>query len=137
MSDGKRKAAEKAGQGGNFHEKRSYERYRIPAVYQRYISLRVKNGESLVPSVLLNFSRHGVMFESAAAYEEGSLAEGVISAPKLLTKDIAFSFRVKYCKPGNSSFEIGAEIESLADEVWFNIFMEVHDFIVARKGDIY
>lgn len=137
MSDGRNKAAEKAGRGGNFHEKRNYERYRIPAVYQRYISLRVRTGASHVSAVLLNFSRHGLMFESAAEYDEGSLGEGVISAPKLLTRDIAFSFRVKYCKAGSNSFEIGAEIESLADEVWFNIFMEVHDFIVARKGDIY
>ena len=133
MSDKGKQSAERARQV----EKRSHERYRIPAVYQRYISLRVKAESSFVPAVLVNFSRHGIMFESAAPYAEGSLSEGVISAPKLLTRDIAFSFRVKYCKPGGNSFEIGAEIESLADEVWFNIFMEVHDFIVQRKGVVY
>lgn len=137
MSDGKRKAAEKAGHGGSFHEKRSYERFRIPAVYQRYISLRVRKGEAFMPAVLLNFSRHGVMFESAEPYGEGASAECVISAPKLLSRDIAFSLRVKYCKPGSGSYEIGAEIENPADATWFDIFMEVHDFVVARKGDIY
>ncbi len=100
-------------------------------------TLRVKAGESFIPAVLLNFSRNGVMFESAAPYDAGSSAECVISAPQLLSRDISFSFRVRYCQPRGGSFEIGAEIEILADATWFDIFTEVHDFIIARKGAVY
>jgi hypothetical protein len=77
------------------------------------------------------------MFESAAPYDAGSMAACIISAPQLLSRDISFSFRVRYCQPRDGSFEIGAEIEILADSTWFDIFTEVHDFIIARKGDVY
>ena len=137
MSEEQKRSAEEERQGGGFHEKRSHERYQVPAVYQRYITLRVKTGESFIPAVLLNFSRHGIMFESAAPYDAGSMAACIISAPQLLSRDISFSFRVRYCQPRDSSFEIGAEIEILADSTWFDIFTEVHDFIIARKGDVY
>src|SRR5574341_1255237 len=137
MSEEHKRFAEKGRQGGGFHEKRSHERYQVPAVYQRYITLRVKAGGSFIPARLLNFSMHGIMFDSAAPYDAGSLAECVISAAQLLSRDISFSFRVRYCQPRGGSFEIGAEIEILADETWFDIFTEVHDFIIARKGAVY
>jgi hypothetical protein len=97
----------------------------------------VKAGESFIPAVLLNFSRHGIMFESSMSYDSGSMAACIISAPQLLTRDITFNFRVKYCTPRSGFFEIGAEIETLTDATWFDIFTEVHDFIIARKGDVY
>ena len=137
MSDEKKDAAERVNAGGTFHEKRSHERYQVPAVYQRYITLRVKAGESFIPAVLLNFSRNGIMFESTTSFDAGLVASCIISAPQLLTRDISFNFRVKYCTPRSGFFEIGAEIETLTDATWFDIFTEVHDFIMKRKGVVY
>jgi hypothetical protein len=29
---------------------------------------------------------------------------------------------------------MGASIDNISDEIWFDVFVEVHDFIVLRKG---
>ncbi len=117
--------------------RRHHARYPIPDVYRHSIELKVRCGDAFLRASLLNFSRHGVMFYSGTPFEVGSLTECVISAPQFLTKDISFSFRVKYCLAAGGSFEIGAEIETIADATWFEMFTSIHDFIMERKGTVY
>lgn len=137
MTDEQDKADRARDATEGFKIKRRDARYQVPEIYRRSIGLKVKSGGGFLPASLVNFSRNGVMFDSTAPLEVEALTECIIAAPQFLTKEISFSFRVKYCRPVSGSFEIGAEIETVADTTWFDIFMEVHDFIIARKGTIY
>jgi hypothetical protein len=63
----------------------------------------------------------------------------LISAPKSLTKEIPFTGEIKYCiedEPGGD-YPIGAEIIRTSDKVWFELFLNVYDFIKRRVGDIF
>ncbi len=84
-----------------------------------------------------NFSRGGILFESPVPFEKDFFAECVISASLSLSKEIAFGIRVKHCRQSGTTFWVGAAVETVVDAVWFNIFLEVHDFIIARQGSIY
>ncbi|HEX9022017.1 MAG TPA: PilZ domain-containing protein [Nitrospirota bacterium] len=114
-----------------------YARYKVPDFYRKYIGLKIGSGDAAVDVNLFNFSRHGLMFRSKAPFEAESMTECVISASQFLTKDITFRCRVKFCLPREGSYEIGAEIEAAADATWFDIFTEVHDFIMKREGIVY
>ncbi len=116
---------------------RREQRHPVPAVYQRYIDMKVKMDGVFVPVVLHNFSGSGVLFESPGPCETGSHVECVISISQSLSREIAFGVRVKHCEKKNNAFFVGAEVETAADATWFNIFREVHDFIMQRKDDVY
>jgi hypothetical protein len=118
-------------------DRRQDRRYEIPAVYQRYIQLRVKAGSEFVPASLSNFSRHGILFECATPFDVDANAECVISASRLLSRDISFKIAVRNCKKTEQAFRIGAIIETIADATWFNVFVEIHDFIVKRQDTVY
>ena len=116
---------------------RREQRYPVPGVYQRYISLKVKRDHVFVPVILHNFSGRGVLFESRVPFEMGAHADCVISISQSLSRDIAFDIRVKHCQTKNKTFFVGAAIETVADATWFHIFREVHDYIMQRQGDVY
>ena len=113
------------------------ERYTFPAVYRQYIELRIKKNGTFIRADLDNFSRGGILFESPVPFDTGSFAECVISASRSLSKEIVFGIRVKHCRRRGTTFLVGAAVETVADAVWFNIFLEVHDFIIARQGSVY
>jgi hypothetical protein len=118
-------------------DRRQDKRYEVPAVYQRYIQLRVKVGNEFVPTSLSNFSRHGILFECAMPLDVDAKAECVISASRLLSRDISFEIAVRYCKKTEQTFHIGATIETITDATWFNVFVEIHDFIIKRQDSVY
>ena len=119
-------------------EKRREERYPVTAVYQRYITMKVKSGSDFVSVAMGNFSRSGVLFVSPVMIPADSHAECIISIPRLLSKDISFGIHVRHCfNKEENSFLVGASIESVADETWFAIFTEVHDFIMRRRDAVY
>jgi hypothetical protein len=121
-------------------EMRKEERYVVPEIYKKYILFRVKkvSGDP-VDAELFNFSPRGVSIKSRCRFTVGSPIECLISAPKSLTKEILFTGKIKYCiedKPGGD-YLIGAEIIRTSDRVWFELFLNVHDFIKRRVGDIF
>lgn len=118
-------------------EKRREERYVVPDVYQRYIALRVKSGDHHREAVLANFSRNGILFESPFPLEPGSETECIISLSRIMDREISFRINVKYCYNNNNSYIIGAAINTIADETWFDVFVEIHDFIVQRQDTVY
>jgi hypothetical protein len=122
---------------GDNADRRLEKRYEVPAVYQRYIQLRVKAGNNFFPGVLSNFSRRGILFECTEPFDVDTHAECIISISRLLSRDISFGIAVKYCKKNEQVFRIGAIIETVADATWFNVFVEVHDFIVQRQDSVY
>jgi hypothetical protein len=137
MADEQRPPSTRSGSKGNFIEKRREARFPVPSVYQRSITLRVKSRGDFSTVVLGAFSRSGILFVSSAPLEAGSDAECIISMPGVLSRDIAFCITVKHCLQKDDIFLVGAAIATVADAVWFDIFAEVHDFIMKRRDDVY
>jgi hypothetical protein len=115
-------------------QKRREKRYDVPDAYQKYIKLQVKSGNEYVPAILGNFSRNGILFECPVSFGQGEHTECIISISLLLARDISFGIEVRYCYADRGSYIMGASIDTISDEIWFDIFAEVHDFIVLRKG---
>ena len=94
---------------------RREQRLLVPAVYLRYIKLKVKISKVFVSVILQNFSGIGILFESKVPFEIQSHVNCVISISRALSREIAFDVRVKHCEKKNNTFLIGAEIERAAD----------------------
>ena len=116
--------------------KRREERYNVPDSCQQYIKLRVKSGNEFGPAILGNFSRSGILFECPVSFSKGMHTECVISISLLLSREISFGIEVKYCYTDKDSYIMGASIDTISDETWFDVFVEVHDFIVLRQGPV-
>jgi hypothetical protein len=117
---------------GDHGEKRVDERYHVPAVYKQHVKLQVRCGKTCERVEIGNFSRHGILFVSPVRMEMGSSVDCVISIAQWLEKEVSFNVRVKHCVENSGSFLIGANIESVADTNWFEIFAEVHDFVMRQ-----
>jgi hypothetical protein len=137
MSDDQSAQDKKRMAEGENADRRRDQRFEVPAVYQRYVQLRVKAGNKFVPASLSNFSRRGVLFECTTPFDIDTHTECIISVSLLLSRDISFGIAVKYCKKKEQTFRIGATIETVADSTWFNVFAEIHDFIVQRQDSVY
>jgi hypothetical protein len=122
---------------GPLVEKRREERFPVPEVYKRYITLEVKHGDRFVPAVLANFSRKGILFECPVPFEKGRRTECVIKISLVLSREISFGINIMYCYSNNGSHIMGASIDSISDLTWFDVFVEVHDFIILRQGSSY
>ncbi len=92
----------------------------------------MKRNGRLVPAVLGNFSRSGILFESSEQFSQGEHTECVIAISLLLSRAISFGIEVRYCYAARGSYITGASIHKISDETWFDVFEEVHDFIVTR-----
>jgi len=134
MADKIEKNSPDVGSQEKIAEKRKEKRYNVPRTCQQYIKLQVKSGNEFVPAVLGNFSRNGILFECPMSFSQGEHTECIISISLLLSREITFGIEVKYCYADHGSHITGASIDSIADEVWFDFFVEVHDFIVLRQG---
>ncbi len=132
MTDSK-KTSSREKQAANFVEKRHEKRYGVPDRCQRYMTLHLKSGDRKIPAILANFSRSGILFETTVPLENGSRIEGVLSLSLLLTRAVSFWINVRYCYKNNNSYIIGAEIDKIADNTWFDFFEEIYDFIVLRN----
>lgn len=43
----------------------------------------------------------------------------------------------KMCEELSGEYIIGSLIKKVEDELWFDLFQEVHDFILSREGELY
>lgn len=124
----------------NIEDRRRESRYNVPEIYSHYIVLKIKFGPgNYIPSILLDFSRHGIRLKSPIYIDTDSVMECLISVPASLTKEVSFKVKVRYCTADNaaSDFIIGTEIIEIPDELWFNVFEKVHDFIRDRMGEVF
>ncbi len=135
MADQKRTSSGTGPKEG-FVEKRRDERYAVPDNCKGYIGLQIKTGDQYLSAALANFSRSGILFEIAAPLEAGSERECVMSVSLLVARDVSFKIRVKYCLRNNNSYIIGAAIDAISDENWFDIFAEIHEFIAVNKDSM-
>jgi len=121
-------------------ERRKGERYAVPEIYQKYITLKVRKASGgFVPMELLDFSPKGIRIKSSYGLSVNSSIECLISAPKSLTKEVPFIGKVKYCiqEESEGDYLIGAEIIETSDRSGFEVFSEIHNFIKERMGDIF
>jgi len=121
-------------------ERRKEERYIMPEIYRKYITLNVrKASDGLVGVELFNFSPKGISIRSQFELLVNSAIDCLIAVPRSLTREILFTAKVKYCiqdEPGGD-YLIGAEIIRTDDKIWFEVFSKIHDFIKERIGEIY
>jgi hypothetical protein len=117
-----------------YNNERREERYKVPEDCQRYIQLRVKSVDKFVPAVLGNFSRSGILFECPVPFSKGDRTECVIAISLLVSRELSFGIEVRYCYSDNGIHIIGASIDTISDEAWFDVFVDVHDFVIVRKG---
>ncbi len=136
MADKIERSSPAAGPQGKIDEKRREKRYDVPDACRQYIKLRVKSGSEFVPAILGNFSRNGILFECPVPLSQGEHTECIISISLLLSREISFGIEVKYCYADHGSHITGASIDTISDETWFDVFVEVHDFIVLRQGSV-
>jgi len=122
-----------AGLQKNYREQRREERYKVPNDCRQYIQLRVKNGNEAVPAVLGNFSRSGILFECPIPFNKGEHTECIIAISLLVARELSFRIEVKYCYMDKGTYLMGASIDAISDEAWFDLFVEVHDFIMLRR----
>jgi len=120
-----------------FIVKRREERHHVSDIYQKYVDFKVKFGTAYESATLHNFSGHGIMFQVPLPLVKDSRTNCVISIQRSLSKNIEFGIVIKHCKELNGIFLIGAEIEVIADETWFNILLEVRDYILQREDDVF
>ncbi len=136
MADKIERSSPAVGSQEELAEKRREERYDVSDACRQHIKLKVKSGNEFVPAILGNFSRNGILFECPVAFSKGEHVECIISVSFLLSREISFGIEVKYCYADHGSHILGASIDTISDEVWFDAFVEVHDFIVLRQGSV-
>ncbi len=124
------------GSQGKIDEKRRENRYNVPDACRQYIKLWVKSGNEFVPAILGNFSRSGILFECPRSFSQGMHTECIISISFLFSRKISFGIEVRYCYEDHGSYIMGASLDSISDGTWFDVFVEVHDFIVLRQGSL-
>jgi hypothetical protein len=123
-----------AGSQKDGDDKRREKRYDLSGACRQYIKLRVKSGNEYVTAVLGNFSRNGILFECPVPFSKGAHTECVLSISLVLSREISFGIEVKYCYEDHGSYLMGAFIDTISNETWFDAFVEVHDCIVLRKS---
>jgi hypothetical protein len=120
-------------------ERRKGERHVVPEIYREYITFKVREVSSdFVEAEFLNFSPSGIRIKSRYELPFDSTIECLVSVPKSLTKEFSFKGKIKYCiqEEPMGDYLIGVEITGTDDEIAFELFLKVHDFIKERIGDI-
>jgi len=121
-------------------ERREGKRHVVPEIYRKYITLKVRESTGeYVPVKLLDFSPKGIRMKSSYEIPVDSAIECLVSAPKSITKEVPFIAEIKHCIQDefDGDYLIGAEIIETSDRLGFEIFLEVHDFIKERMGEIF
>lgn len=116
-----------------FVEKRRNERFPVPDACKQGITLEVKHGDSFIPATLANFSRSGILFECPVPFEKEFRTECIVRISLVLARQISFSINIMYCYSNGGSHIMGASIDTISDQTWFDAFVEVHDLIVQRQ----
>lgn len=115
-------------------ERRREERYDVAAALQHYIKLKVKTGNGYANALLGNISRNGLLFECPVPFNKGDHAECVMSITTKHHREISFKVQIMYCYADHGSHIMGATIDDISHEQWFDAFVDAHDLIVQRQG---
>lgn len=115
-------------------EKRKEPRHEVPDPCRKYLSFTVQHGKDVVPAVIGNFSRNGILFECSRQFAAGDLAECRLRLNKGDPREITFGIEVRYCCENKGSFITGASVHAISRDKWFDAFEQLFDMIVTRQG---
>ena len=113
-------------------DKRKEQRHDIPDPARKYLTFTVRQGNEPVPAVIGNFSRNGILFESARKFAKGERAECSLALKKANSREITFGIVVSYCYENKGSFITGAAVHEISQGKWFDAFEQLFDMIVTR-----
>lgn len=114
-------------------ERRKEHRYTAPAIYQKYITLKANDDAAC----LVDFSRNGIGFVTLQEMKIGECVECSLFVPLSMSHEVLLTVEVRYCQEINGEYIIGSSLKKIEDEVWFELFNEVHNYIVKNEGDLY
>ncbi|HEY6011408.1 MAG TPA: PilZ domain-containing protein [Nitrospirota bacterium] len=134
MADNQLEKHAAAGSRDEIAERRREKRYDVAAALQHFIKLKVKTGNGYVNALLGNISRNGLLFECPVPFNKGDAAECVVSITTKHHREISFRVQIMYCYADHGSHIMGATIDEISHEQWFDAFVDAHDLIVQRQG---
>ncbi len=117
--------------GPNYEERRKEPRRPVPAIYQKYISMEVDDSNAC----LTDFSKNGLGFVTSKELKVGTFIDCVLSAPRSLSHKIKLHVEIRFCKEVNGEYIIGSLIKKVDDELWFDLFIEVHKYILQHEDE--
>jgi hypothetical protein len=113
-------------------------RHEIPDPCRKYLTFTVKQEQELVPAVIGNFSRSGILFECPRQFTVGDQAECTLRVKSTTPREITFRIEVKYCyeDKNKGTFITGASIHAISYDKWFDAFEKLFDMIVTGQGTL-
>jgi len=114
-------------------ERRKEQRCAVPAIYQKYITMEA-NGRDVC---LIDFSKSGLAFVSLQKLKVGTCTDCVLSAPRSLSQKVKLTVEIRHCKEISGEYMIGSLIKKVDDELWFDLFQEVHNYILNHEDEFY
>jgi len=120
-------------------ERRKEERYPLPAQSREYLALSVRSDGAFetLPARILDFSLHGLSFETMKPFERGEHLTCRLSAPKSLSQVVEFKFKVIHSRQKDAVFLVGGTVSEISSELWLRVLKKVYDFIEERKGEVF
>jgi len=115
-------------------DNRKEQRHEIPDPCRKYLSFTVTREQELIPAVIGNFSRDGILFECSRQFTAGDRAECSLKVNTATPREISFGIDVMYCYENKGTFIIGASIHAISHDTWFDAFEKLFDMIVTRQG---
>ena len=118
-------------------ERRSEKRHIIPEINRKYVKMEVKVSDIYGPAWLIDLSLHGLRFLSTVKTEMESCVTCKISIPASMSREVSLTVKVHHCEENNGKYITGGEIVEIENTLWLDMFKRVHEFLVARSGEIY
>jgi len=115
-------------------DNRKEQRHAIPDPCRKYLTFTVTPGQELVPAVIANFSRNGILFECSRQFTVGDRTECSLRVNTATPREITFGIEVRYCYENKSTFITGASIHAISQDKWFDAFEKLFDMIVTRQS---
>ncbi len=114
---------------------RKEQRHEIPDPCRKYLTFTVKQGQEPITAVIGNFSRNGILFECPRKFAAGDRTDCSLRLNMSNPREITFGIEVKYCYENKGTFIIGASIDTISHDKWFDAFEKLFDMIVTRQGE--
>ena len=113
---------------------RKEQRHAIPDPCRKYLTFTVTQAQELVPAVIANFSRNGILFECSRQFTAGDRTGCCLRVNTATLREITFEIEVRYCYENKDTFITGASIHAISHNKWFDAFEKLFDMIVTRQG---
>lgn len=111
------------------HENRKDTRYPLPEIYRKYLAMKINIAGSFEEVIIKNISRQGVQFSSPGQLDINSVIDCVLYSTLIIERKVCFRVKIKYCARKDGELITGAKIEEMPDNIDFDFFNNVFEFI--------